>query len=361
METPDEHDLLDAFADGELDETQHADAAERFRDDAECRRYASSVSRLRGSLAAMWSAESAPAPVRERLSEVLTQTGSPALTTESPNCVSEPLDSKAWRTTWSPRRVSMFAMAATIVLVTLIWQLWPQQRPPTVQVTRVSPRTLLTVTNLHTKALAAGGVLGEDRLIATTEAEARRILSQALEIPVLAPDLSGQGFAFLGATQCVIGRLPAAHLLYRRDQGGVLLSLFSVRKLEMLRSHVMAAGVLEVFEAETKSVTSLAWHSGPATYMACASLPSVQLRSVLGLSPLSATQSRRFGPVSNDARALATSEVSEYDALRRASTTAAPEQREPANVVSQRRPPSEAARHLEWIAIVQRAIVMGCS
>lgn len=176
MGTPDEHDLLDAFADGELDDTRNADAAEHFRGDPECRRYASGVARLKGSLAAMWSAESAPAHLRERVRELLAQAETPAARTESPDRASAPPAPKTRRTTWSPRRVSMLAMTATVVLVALIWQLWPEQRLPMVQVTKVAPRILQTVTDQHGKALAAGGVSAENKLIATTEREAQRIL-----------------------------------------------------------------------------------------------------------------------------------------------------------------------------------------
>jgi len=360
MKTPDEHDLLDAFADGELDETEHPDAAGRFRNDPECREYASNVSRLKDSLAAMWSEESAPAHVRERLHELLSRTGSHADAAVPANGAPGPADSQAWRATWSPRSVSMLAMAATIILAALIWQLWPAQRAPSVWVTRVSPRILRTATNLHDEVLAAGGALGEDRLIGTTEAEAQRLLSQALEIPVLAPDLSAQGYAFVGATQCVIGRLPAAHLLYRNNQTEVLLSLFSVRKLEMLPSRVAAAGALEVFEAETKGETAIAWHSGPATYLACAMLPPVQLRSVLGLSSLAALQSGHFELV-HDVAALVGSEVPEYDAVQRVSDDEAPGGQEPAHAVPQWRRERKFPGQAEWIALVRRAIVMGCS
>ena len=360
METPEEHDQLDAFADGELDETLHADAANRFRDDPESQKYASGVSRLKGSLTTMWSAESAPKRVRGRLSEVLAQA-------ETPEARAEPLGRavgtahrKIRRSTWSPRRVSMLAMAATVVLVALIWQLLPQQRMPTVQVTKVSPRAMLTVTDQHGEAIDAGGVFVENRLIATTESEAERILSLALEIPVLAPDLSERGFAFLGAARCLIGRLPAAHLLYRHEQSEVLLSLFSVRKLERLRSRVTAAGVLEVFEAETKGLTSLGWHSGPATYLACASLRPAQLRSVLRLS-LSVTQSWNHWPEGKGVPSLVMSEVSEYDALEQSGAAEADGPRKPANAPSPRRGATEFARCVEWIALVQRAIVMGCS
>jgi len=354
METPNDHDLLDAFADGELDETQHAEAAERFRQDAESRAYVDDVTRLRESLRAMWSSESAPVAVRRQVREALghVDVDEAAPVDEDSECGDVP------GLAWSPWRVPLAAVAATIVLGITVWLLWPPERGRPVQVSPMVVRDVSTAVKLYREA--AADELGADaRIEATTETEARRALSSDLEIKVLVPDLSSRGFVFAGAGRCVVEEMPAAHAWYRREDGRAALSLFSAKKIEKLRSGGVAAGVLEVFVARRKDLTALAWHAGPATYVACADLPTGELMSVLGLSNATA---RVDWPLDDlpEFGSLVMNPPPSYDEARPVMDQA-PQGSPTVTPVARRSARPGVPPGLQWIGLIRRAIVMGCS
>ena len=353
METPNEHDMLDAFADGELDEAQHADAAERFRKDTESRAYAEDVLKLKRSLTSMWASESAPTQVRERVGDALARADS----AQAASAGVDLQDAKLPRSAWSPRRVSMFMTAAAVVLAATVWQLWPEKRTQSVQLDRMSLRDVSSAIAIH-RSTATSGLNANERIAAVSEDEAQRTLSKALDITVLAPDLGHHGFAFTGARQCVVEGLPAAHVVYRHDASRLTLSLFSIPKLEKLRPRLSVAGVLDVFEARDKDLTTLAWHVGPATYVACTALPTVELLPVLGL-PTPTARADLFQPDQETLVSLVMGEVLGYDTSRSAADPVA--QPESTRSVGRRPPVPTMADGAKWIVLIRRAIVMGCS
>jgi len=352
MDSPNRDDLLDRYADGELDAEEHAADVEEIEADPDQMAYVHGVRHLKNSLSAHWSGETAPSNAGPTVRATLD-----AIDQELGEAHGPP--SPTTRSLWAG---PVLALAAGLALAFGVWQWWPAPQKQKIQLVSIAANRVSTATDAHQEIVSAYAAYGSkklpDALLASSREDARRVLSDNLGLPIQAPDLTGAGFGFLGFRQCMVERMPAAQLVYRHEKSGVLLSLFTASKLHHLGPTSRVGGVREVFFAEPDGMTTLAWNANGATYLACAALPRSEVLSALGMANAVVRTAGLYRAAQRLAK-IVTPPVPEYDVHGNV-PFAAPTRLE-GRSTSAAREPARPLPVRQWINLLSRAMIMGYS
>lgn len=352
MDSPNRDDLVDRYADGELDAEKHVADVEGIEADPDQMAYVHGVRHLKNSLSAHWSGEKAPANAEPTVRAALD-----AIDHELGEAHGPP--SPTTRSLWT---VPVLAIAAGLALAIGVWQWWPTPPKQEIQLVSIAANRLSTATDAHKEIVSAYAAHGSkeppDALLASSREDARRVLSDNLGLPVQAPDLNRAGFKFLGARQCMVERMPAAQLVYRHEKSGVLLSLFTASQLHHLGKTSRVRGVREVFFAEPDGMTTLAWNANGATYLACAALPRSEVLSALGMADAVVRTAGLYRAAQRLAE-IVTHPIPGYDVLENV-PSASPTRLEDRSTPAAREP-TRPRPVRQWINLLSRAIIMGYS
>lgn len=263
------HEVLEAYADGELDAVAHPDAVRHLDACHACRERVDDLHRMKAALKRTWGLDTAPEPVRRRVVAAI-------------DAVPEPVGSgrsarrdfgagRAGPSRPDRRMPALIAvgLAAAVVLAVAAWMNRPPSSGPRPTVTMIPSQLVADVRERHNSCVARehGGHHAADlprapRAIATH-------FGRLMELSVIAPDLSSHGFELIGADSCAIQSGPTCHVLYRSLQSGAYLSVFTTRRLERLRFGPTRRGVRDYLAVADRGLGVLAWNDGPQTYLAC--------------------------------------------------------------------------------------------
>ena len=251
-----------AFADGELEAGRNAEAAEHVASCTPCEEIVDAIGAMKSAINRAHTESAAPPELKSGLLAALD------VETRVPT---EPA---------SIRRISMIiplGMAAAVAAAALLW--WPvggeQQRGG--MATVVPGRAVADIRQQHTICSRGGGSHHEPGLSRDPDTIGK-VLSAGLELAVIVPDFSGNGFELVGVARCGIRGRRGAHALYRQVDSGAELSVFTVTRMDSLRVQpVEAAPGHSYFVAEGTELSILAWHDGGQTYALCGPIPRASM------------------------------------------------------------------------------------
>lgn len=358
MSKPTDHDLLDAFADGELDEAEHAEVLNRLRDDPECQTHVEGVTRMREALTTMWRSETAPDGARERVRAALRNAN------EKIPVGARRADGGAFRLrphpyghVWSPWRVCVVGLAACAALVVVSWQFWPEGRKTRASVIDIPARLVSSANELHraTDPQTTSHVPTDRTAVQTA-------LSAQLGLEVFAPDLGAHGYVFRSGRTCMVEDVPGAHLVYEHEKSHALLSVFSVPRIEWLRSPPPSPGVRQVFASDDGGLNTVVWHDRGQTFLVAGTVKRSDILTLLDMVELALRAGTSDAPGGAGIR-FAAGTLSDYDAPVRDESGLDPESTLRADVrrTSRRGRAEPQGIGSVWIGPVWQTIVMGRS
>lgn len=283
--------FVGAFADGELEVVQNAEALEHLNMCPSCAQRVAAVGVLRSAVNSAYGEEKAPAQLRQRvraaLNDELTAAKKPAIRSGSGR-----------RSPVIARLTIPLGMAAAIVFAAGVWFSQAPTAPPHGTLTVVPGRVVADVREQHERCVHAGRPHHDESLGRDFSTIATR-LGRILDMTVLVPDLTSFGFDLIGADRCGIRGRSGAHVLYRGRSNGSFLSVFSVARMASMRSEtVEQRNGNELLVAADEPLCVVAWHDGPQTYVFSAQLPTAEMVDlasyvrVAGLPTLSAMGDR---------------------------------------------------------------------
>lgn len=279
--------FVGAFADGELDVSQNLEALEHLNVCRDCAAHVANITDLKTAIRRIYGHAKTPDALRNQILAALktVDRGSPREAPANSQTPSHP----------QYRLMAPLGMAAAILVAVTVWQTWPAPSPKSGAITVVPGQTVRDVRTQHHRCLT-GRALHHAADLPRTFSGIERILSEELKLKVLAPDLSSQGFALVGADRCGILGRKGAHLLYQSVAGPTAISIFTVAHLGWMRSaDHQGNGRYAYVSGSDDGITVLAWHDGPQTYVACGDLSADSLRDIIESVRVASTP--YYGPI----------------------------------------------------------------
>jgi anti-sigma factor RsiW len=263
--------FVGAFVDGELDVQLNVETLEHLNMCPECAKRAVEIDSLKVALVGMWRDERAPRGLRDRVASALeadlTAVGEDSSVPFSDSGGPAPEPSPAWS-----RLAAPIAVAAALVLSVGIWHYWPSSEPQPGTQTVYARRAVRDVREQHLRCAALPGSEHHDQSLTRNLRTVAQRLSERLRMAVIAPDLSIDGFRFVGADACGIQGRPGAHVLYRSVADQEAMSVFTVdRMAEFNTRGGRRVGDREYFVSFEDPLSLVAWHEKEQTYVACTS------------------------------------------------------------------------------------------
>ncbi len=266
----------DAIADGEVDTSVYAEAAGHLDQCPQCAREVEGIRGLKSTLERTWGDGQVPQHLRNRVLAMLqTEVEAPSGKAVESRSISPGPPPYAY----FPR----FAVAAAVGLAAAAWLLapWSGQReggPVT-----ATARVVAEVRAQHRVCVTRHGVNHHDPSLSRDLPTIAERLSRRLNLAVIAPDLSKDGFALLGADRCGIPGHPGAHILYESPSTGTTLSVYTVEPVAALKPNPAGPpGVRRYFAAVDEPETVLAWHDAGQTYIACGEVDEARMKEMMG-------------------------------------------------------------------------------
>ncbi len=288
--------FLGAFADGELETETNLAILEHVNMCPSCATRVADVQALKMSLQRIDTQQRVPAGLEERVRTSIRASGTLAKgqSERAANFISRGAartegrgsqeggalrvaEVAATGTGWIYRLLAPASIAAAILVAVLIWR-WPagdlQPDPGTVTAPGASFRLVSDVGQQHVGCTRLGPKHHRESLgwsLPSIQAE----LSRELSLDVAAVDLSRFGYRFHSADSCGVMGRRGAHVVYQPQEGGPLLSLFSIEHVAGLEStHDDGGYAVDVGE----DYTFITWHGRRTTYVFCAPLSPEALR-----------------------------------------------------------------------------------
>lgn len=264
--------FLGAFADGELETETNLAILEHVNMCPSCATRVADVQSLKMSLQRIDTQQRVPAGLEERVRASIPTSGTDS---SGPIQAASPVSRAG--TGWIYRLLAPASIAAAILVAVFIWR-WPagdlQPDPGTVTAPGVSFRLVSDVRQQHVDCTRLGPKHHRESLGWNLPAIATE-LSRELSLDVAAVDLSRFGYRFHSADTCGVMGRRGAHVVYQPQEGGPLLSVFSIEHVAGLESTQTDDGyAVDVREG----YTFITWHAGGTTYVLCGSLLPEALR-----------------------------------------------------------------------------------
>lgn len=270
--------FLGAFADGELETETNLAVLEHVNMCPPCATRVADVQSLKTSLQRVETQQRVPAGLEERIRASIRASASGssvAVSAATPVATVTPITTAGNR--WIYRLFAPASVAAAIIVAALLWG-WPAGDPPpdpgTVTAPGASFRLVSDVRQQHVDCTRLGSKHHRESLgrsLPSIQAD----LSRELSLDVAAVDLSRFGYRFHSADACGVMGRRGAHVIYQPQEGGPLLSLFSMEHVAGLESaHDDDGYAVDVGDGHT----CIAWHAGETTYVLCGSLLPDALR-----------------------------------------------------------------------------------
>lgn len=267
--------FLGAFADGELDVEHNVEALEHLNMCPRCARSVAEVQELKSKVKQTWPVGPAPARLRRRIKRQLAVA---AVDVEEHDDVALPIaidDNPVAKAVAIPaerryRILVPLGIAAGVLFAIGGWQLTRQDT--------LSPGTKTVVAHAvsdvreqHLRCVANWGFDHHDESLGRDHRTVARRLGDRLNMPVLVPDLTEHGFEFIGADKCGIRGRVGGHALYHAPKDGMMLSLFTVRRIREFDAFSgRQFGGRSFFTATEESARVVAWHDDEYSFVVCA-------------------------------------------------------------------------------------------
>ena len=255
---------IGAFADGELDPAAYAEAYEHLLNDPACAEKVAEIRQLKQAVARVLSADQPPEGLAARVQaalneEAVTSGGTIPVDTSTGGRVGGRSILRYGR--W-------LAIAAVVVFCVGVWQ------------TRTDSRTVIrgavqsaaaAVVEQHELCIREHGFDHHDESLSRELPVVADRLASRLGFAVLVPNLSADGFEFVGADRCGIREHPGAHALYHSEEQDFL-SVFTVAHMTDLDVPCgRRVGEHEYVIVVDERAGVVAWQDGGSTYAVCGS------------------------------------------------------------------------------------------
>jgi anti-sigma factor RsiW len=246
-----------SYADGELDPQQAAEVEAYLKTSPEARALVEADRQLKASLARSFAKEAVPPGLAHRAFAQLE-------------------DKASSRRPWARRIVPLGIVTAAAACV-VIWVAVPEARQPKASGAEVHLAGMIE--ELHLGCSAAGRNHHCEDLPAGDLDTIRRVMSEKLQLAVLAPDLSSKGCAFESANYCSFPDHRGAHLIYVKDSSRIPLSVMTVDSMggEMPCRCKKPYHGHAYFALHGERTNVVAWDHNGATYVICAELDEADL------------------------------------------------------------------------------------
>jgi mycothiol system anti-sigma-R factor len=252
-----------AFADGELDTDLNLQALEHLNMCPSCARRVAEVELIKASLKRICGDQRAPEALRERVRLALG---------ESLAASAEPAP--------APRRFRLtvpLAVAAALALSVTVWQFQPATTS-TAPFPQIAAAPIAAEVRAQHSDCAAHGFKHHDPTLARNCQAIREVLGERLGLDVIAPDLEGSGCELVGADQCGVRSRKGAHVLYRCEDTGAYVSVFTLARLpELPEPKSELSGPRAYFVDTSEGMSVVAWQGRDASYILCGEVPSARL------------------------------------------------------------------------------------
>lgn len=266
---------INAFADGELDVRQNAEALEHVNTCTTCAGRVAQIASMKAALKRTCSDVHAPPALQDKIRS-LSDAGTELSRVARPS--HQPVLLAGLRL----RTAVPLAMAASLVLAALLWQNWPQVGPTSADIAAIAGGIAEDVRQQHRLCASDGGLSHHDESLTRDPRKIAELLTRDLGLAILVPDLSTRGFELVGADRCGIMGRRGSHVLYRAAGGGAMLSAFTVGRLAALDPGIGDATPDDrCYVSFDDSVGVVAWHDGPQTHVLCAELPAAILQELV--------------------------------------------------------------------------------
>lgn len=246
-----------AYVDGELDAQQAAEVEALLRSSPEARALVEADRYLKALLARSLASEMLPPGFAHRAFARLEWA---------------PAAGRSWATGIIP--LGVITAAAACLALWFAMPAWRQAAPPPGQAQMAG-----MIERLHFGCAAEGKGHHCKDLPADDLEAIRRIMSENLHMPVLAPDFADQGCVFESANYCSLPSHRGAHLIYLADGPRLPLSVMTVDALsdELPRDSKRALHGQPYYVLQGEATRVLAWDHDGVTYLLCAQLDERRL------------------------------------------------------------------------------------
>lgn len=265
----------DRFVDGELDCSENQEVAEHLDLCAKCASHVEGIRRLKNALARTLDAGPTPQHLRDRILATLhtDSTATPPITAKLP---------ATKRRVARNRFAVPLALAAALALFAAVGQMRPWAEPSHSHMTVSTAQIVEDVRAQHRACVAGRGAQHHDASLSRDLTTIANLLSQELELAVIAPDLARDGFELMGADRCGIAGRPGAHILYRSPSTGGTLSVYTVARMPEIEPNTPSQATnREYFTTADADLTVVAWHQAAQTYVTCGDVEPTQMVGML--------------------------------------------------------------------------------
>lgn len=255
-----------AFADGELEGSKSLEARDHAETCPACSAHVAEIAVLKTGLARVFGGVRAPQRLRRQIEAALD---------------AELATPKSAVAPATRRRLRLFApmgVAAALVAAALLWWTSPWTSPTSRELVEVSGKVVNDIRQQHRQCVLQRGMNHHGEPLPHNLPGIVEHLSAELQLAVIAPDYSAEGFDLAGADRCGIMGLRGAHVLYYSRSTNVALSVFTVGRTTALGEPPGDRNRDDVyFVSWDDPLAVVAWHSGPQTHAICAALPGSRL------------------------------------------------------------------------------------
>ncbi len=266
-----------AFADGELEVQENLTALEHLNMCPDCVARVAEISHLKSALVREYGGIRAPAYLSNRIRLAF---DSEVAETQ----VEHPADRDGRFGRLRVRLLVPLGMAAALVASVLLWQYRERDLPRHGTIAVVSERAAADIREQHVKCVRERGVNHHDEDLPRDLRAIASNLSLALDMEIIAPDLSTRGFDLVGADRCGIAGLRGAHVLYKAVPSQVPLSVFSVTRMHDLGCGSGGSGAAQYFVSSDEPLGVVAWQNEQQSYAICGRFPQATLLVLAGES-----------------------------------------------------------------------------
>ena len=258
------------YSNGELDENQRRKATDHVKACPECSAWANEIAILKHAVGRAYEDVSAPEGLRRRIQ----------LSLEADVATSVREQGPAVRRSKVRMRLRLFVpvgLAAAILIAALLWWQWPGRPRHPGRLITVSGKVVDDIREQHRRCVLRRGVNHHDETLPRDLRGIADRLSAELQLAVIAPDYSAQGFELVGADRCGVMGRAGAHVLYH-SASDVALSVFTVVRIAAFSGRATSGDARdEYYVSWDEPLGVVAWHTGPQTHAICANLPRDRL------------------------------------------------------------------------------------
>jgi anti-sigma factor (TIGR02949 family) len=258
------------YSDGELDEKERREAADHVAGCSECSARASEIAVLKSAVRRVYKGVSAPQGLRRRIQSSLEADVATSLREREPA-------TRRSRVRTRLRVLAPIGLAAAILATAVLWWQWPSRPRHPGRFITVSGKVVDDIREQHRRCVLRRGVNHHDETLPRDLRGIASRLSAELQLAVIAPDYSAQGFELVGADRCGIMGRAGAHILYH-SATDVALSVYTVARIATFGGRAGAGNTTdEYYVSWDEPLGVVAWHTGPQTHAICANLPRDRL------------------------------------------------------------------------------------